>query len=73
MFLLELFATMSARRRSIRRHNEEGAEITRRLRELLDSTKPKQDETSLTIAARGGSAQTKEHSGGKYGSGTVMP
>ena len=38
MFLLELFATMRARRRSTQRHNEEGAEITRRLRELLDST-----------------------------------
>ena len=50
MFLLELFATMRARRRSVQRHNEEGAEITRRLRELLDSTKPEQVETPSTIA-----------------------
>jgi hypothetical protein len=64
MFLLEFFATISARRRSIRRHNEEGAEITRGLRELLDSTKPKQDETPFTIAASGSSSQTKEHPGG---------
>ena len=53
MFLLELFATMRARRRSTQRHNEEGAEITRRLRQLLDSTMPKQVETPTTIAASG--------------------
>jgi hypothetical protein len=53
MFLLELFATMRARRRSTQRHHEEGAEITRRLRELLDSTMPKQVETPPTIAASG--------------------
>ena len=45
MFLLELFATMRARRRSTQRHNEKAAEITRRLRELLDSTIPLQVET----------------------------
>lgn len=45
MFLLELFATMRARRRSAHRYNEEGAEITRRLLELLDATQPKQVET----------------------------
>ena len=52
MFLLELFATMKARRRSTQRHNEEGVEITRRLRELLDSTMPKKVETPSTIAAK---------------------
>ena len=53
MFLLELLATMRARRRSTQRHNEEGAEITRRLRELLDSTMQKQVETPSTIAISG--------------------
>ena len=52
MLLLELFATMRARRRSTQRHNEEGAEIARRLRELLESTIPKQVETP-SIAASG--------------------
>jgi hypothetical protein len=53
MFLLELFSTISARCCSNRRHNEEGAEITRRLRELLDLTKPKQFETPSTITVSG--------------------
>lgn len=57
MFLLELFATMKARRLSSQRHNEEGAEITRR---LLDATKPKQVETLFTIAASGSMPQSPE-------------
>ena len=52
MFLFELFATMKARRRSTQRCNEEGAEIARRLQELLDSTMPKKVETPSTIAAK---------------------
>lgn len=38
MFLLELIATVRARRLSSHRHNEEGAEI---MRQLLDATRPK--------------------------------
>jgi hypothetical protein len=53
MLLLELFATMRSRRRSAYRYNEEGAEITRRLLELLDATKPKQVETLSPILASG--------------------
>jgi len=60
MFLLELFATMRARRRSTQRHNEKWAEVTRRLRELLDSTKPKQVETPSTIAASGSLPQLQK-------------
>ena len=57
MFLLELFGSMRARRRSTQQHNEEGAQIARRLRELLDSTKPKQVETPATMAPSGSSLQ----------------
>jgi hypothetical protein len=59
MFLLELFAMIRARRRSTQRHNEDGTEITRRLRELLDSTIPKQLETPSTIAAGGSLPQSR--------------
>jgi hypothetical protein len=53
MFLFELFATMRARRRSTHRYNEEGAEITRRLLELLDATKLEQVETLSAIPVSG--------------------
>ena len=59
MFLLELFATMRARRRSVHRYNEEGAEITRRLLELLDATKPEQVETLSPILASGSLPQSQ--------------
>ena len=59
MFLLELFATMRARRRSTQRQNEEGVEITKRLRELLDSTMPKRVETPPPIAASGRFRQSR--------------
>lgn len=53
MFLLELFATMRARRRSTDRYNEEGAEIARRLLELLDATKFGRVETLSVIPVSG--------------------
>ena len=52
MFLLELLATMRERR-STRRNNELGAEITRRFRELLESTTPKQVGTPSSISISG--------------------
>ena len=59
MFLLELFATMGARRRSTHRYNEEGAEITRRLLELLDATKFGQAETLSAIPVSGSLPQSR--------------
>ncbi len=55
MFLQKLFASIRARRRSTqqRTDEEEGARISRRLQELLDSTKPKQVETPFTKAPSG--------------------
>ena len=65
MFLLELFATMKARRRSTQRHNKEGAEIARRLQELLDTTMQKKVETPSTIAAIGRLPQSQRPFSGK--------
>ena len=66
MFLLELFARMRIRRRSTQRHNnEEEAEITRRLRELLDLTTPKQVEAPSTIVATGRLPQSQRPFGRK--------
>jgi hypothetical protein len=59
MFLLELFATMTARRRSTHRHDEEGVEITRRLLELLDATKLKQVDTLSAIPVNGSLLQSQ--------------
>ena len=59
MFFLELFATMRARRRSTHRYNEEGAEITRRLLELLDATKLGQVETLSAIPVSGSLPQSR--------------
>lgn len=57
MFLRRLFASIRARRRSTQqRTDEEGAQISRRLQELSDVTKPKQVETP-----------TKAHSGNDPG------
>jgi hypothetical protein len=54
MFLQKLFASIRARRRSTQqRTDEEGAQISRRLRELLDVTKPAQVEMPFTRAHSG--------------------
>ncbi len=54
MFLQKLFAPIRARRRSTQQTTfEEGAQISRRLRELLDVTKPAQVEMSFTRAHSG--------------------
>ena len=58
MSLLELFATMRARRCSTHRHDEEGVEITRRLLELLDATKLKQADTLSAIPVSGSLLQS---------------
>ena len=59
MFFLEMFATMRARRCSTHRYNEEGAEITRRLLELLDATKLEQVETLSAITVSRGLPQSQ--------------
>jgi hypothetical protein len=49
MFLRKLFGSIRANRRSAQQHNDEqGALIARRLRELLDVTKPTQVEMPFT-------------------------
>ena len=59
MFLFELFATMRARRRSAHRYNEEGADITRRLLELVDATKLQHVETLSAIPVSGSLLQSR--------------
>jgi len=59
MFLLELLATIRARRRSTQRYNEEGAEITKRLLELLGATNPEQVEAFSMIPVSGSLLQSR--------------
>ena len=71
MFLLELFATMRARRRSTHRYNEEGTEITRRLLELLDARNLEQVEALSAIPLSGSLLQSRRHSREKNDSSMV--
>ena len=59
MFFLKMLAAMRAHRCSTHRYDEEGAEITRRLLELLDATKLEQVETLPAIAVSGGLPQSR--------------
>lgn len=71
MFLLELFTTMGARRRSTHRYNEEGVEITRRLLDLLDATKFGQTETLPAIPMSGACRRVGDYSRKKTDNGVV--